>query len=77
MSQRRIRYFNVDLMCGDNVGKDWNERYRKAGRDGLTPLLDILAMEEDGFCSTCGAVVEYYDDLGKPYCGLCWQAKVA
>lgn len=63
--------------CDDNAGKDWNERYRKAGKDGLLPLLDVLAMDEDGFCSTCGAVVEYYDDLGKPYCGQCWQAKVA
>jgi DNA primase len=54
----------------DERGKDWSERYRRAGRAGLAPLVD-----EPLACAQCGINAEeaedfFYDAQGVPFCNL-------
>jgi Toprim domain-containing protein len=54
----------------DGRGKDWSERYRLHGREGLVPL---LAATPD-VCLLCGAPSWTITDDNKAYCKVCWRA---
>jgi Toprim-like/CHC2 zinc finger len=65
----------------DGQGKDWSERYRLHGVEGLAPLLDSAdqvqcsstpALSLDT-CHECGAPTWVITDENKAYCKACWR----
>jgi hypothetical protein len=67
----------------DGLGGDWSERYRRAGIDGLAPLLNRCEQEEGSYdrCADCGASMAdeerefFYNEVGVCYCEKCrsWE----
>lgn len=80
--QLHLRGFEVSLCCPpqDDKGKDWSERYRLQGSEGLQPLFDAVAAimaSCEGltpFCNTCldtGHETEAsHEHEGLMYCDL-------
>ena len=53
----------------DDRGKDWSERYRLHGREGLAPLFAALPH----ICLPCGAPSWIITEDNKAYCKTCWR----
>lgn len=65
--------YKVDIISppDDVMGKDWSERYRMRGVDGLEEILPVE-------CATCGEPrngghPEECDRCGQPMCEECWN----